>query len=201
MNDGATPLFMACHKGHLKVVRLLIESGADKDKATNDGVTPLSVACQDGHLEVARLLIESGADKDQATNNGATPLLLACEKGHLEVARLLLESGATDAGRLQRDYPVQYAAASDDIKLLLALPWDEWNAATPARQEAVRRLGWEYLNVPHRWTFDNHKKFPASFRQQVSAAIMAWQASPDVPLDGDVAVVLAEALHAQWGLR
>ena len=55
---------MAAHKGHLEVVRILVESGANKDQGnTDDGMTPLSIAAQEGHVEVVRFLVESGANK------------------------------------------------------------------------------------------------------------------------------------------
>ena len=57
--------------GHLQVVRLLCEAGADKDKANQDGDTALMIASADGRLEVARLLREAGADKDIAVETGA----------------------------------------------------------------------------------------------------------------------------------
>jgi len=44
-------------------VRLLLEKGADKDKAANNGASPLHSACQKGHEKVARLLIDAGANK------------------------------------------------------------------------------------------------------------------------------------------
>ena len=56
---------MACRKGHLEVVRLLVEAGADKDKAGNHGSTPLSIARSGGHYEIAKLLVEAGADDNE----------------------------------------------------------------------------------------------------------------------------------------
>ena len=50
-SDGATPLRMACWKGHTEVVRLLVnEGGADVNKATTDehGITPLHMAREKG---------------------------------------------------------------------------------------------------------------------------------------------------------
>ena len=93
-NDGATPLFVAAHRGHLEVARLLLHAKANMEKAKNDGDTPLSIAAHRGHLEVARLLLDAKADKDKANYLGTTPLSIAAHRGHLEVARLLLHAKA-----------------------------------------------------------------------------------------------------------
>jgi hypothetical protein len=58
----------------VEVARLLIEAGADIDKARIMGPPPCIIASQNGHVEVARLLIEAGADIDKAKDDGATPL-------------------------------------------------------------------------------------------------------------------------------
>ena len=43
--DGWTPLFVAAWKGHLDVVRALLNAGADKTIASNDGNKPIDVVC------------------------------------------------------------------------------------------------------------------------------------------------------------
>ena len=78
---------MAALKGHLEVVRLLLEAGADKDSATTDGATALLEAAMAGHLEVVRLLLETGAYKDGATTHAAMVLFVAAKGGRFEVAR------------------------------------------------------------------------------------------------------------------
>lgn len=63
-------MLVASDNGHLEVVRLLCEEGADKEKAVQDGTTPLLVASKNGHLEVVHLLCEQGADKEKAMQSG-----------------------------------------------------------------------------------------------------------------------------------
>jgi ankyrin repeat protein len=50
---------VACMQGHAEIARLLLEGGADVNKAARDtpGLTPLILACKNGHGEVVRLLL------------------------------------------------------------------------------------------------------------------------------------------------
>lgn len=101
-------LMVACRKGHLDVVRVLLESDADVVNEIDeyDGMTALMWACSYGHLEVVELLLEYDADVnkvyeaeddevfDDGYNEAYTALHCACMNGHLEVAKLLLKKGA-----------------------------------------------------------------------------------------------------------
>ena len=53
-----TPLLIACQKGHVDAARLLLDNGADVDRATEDGATPLHMARSQGHAAVGALLEE-----------------------------------------------------------------------------------------------------------------------------------------------
>lgn len=50
--EGLTALSWACLKGHLPVVRYLVESGAATDHADKNGRTPLDLAAFYGDSEV-----------------------------------------------------------------------------------------------------------------------------------------------------
>ena len=73
---------------------MLLDSGAQYNRATNKGNTPLHTACLKGHRKVARLLLHRGADREKEMENGATPLHLASGNGHVDVVELLLRKGA-----------------------------------------------------------------------------------------------------------
>ena len=108
---ATTSLLLASEEGHLEVVRLLCEAGADKDKADEGGFTPLFAASLEGHLEVVRLLCEVGADKDKADQGGSTPLFTVSVQGQLEMVRLLCEAGA-DKDKVQGNGATALMAAS-----------------------------------------------------------------------------------------
>lgn len=54
-------LTLACYKGHLNMVKFLLDAGADQEHKTDEMHTALMEASMDGHVEVARLLLDSGA--------------------------------------------------------------------------------------------------------------------------------------------
>ena len=91
---GRTQLYNACGNGQVDAARLLLDRGAEVDRATKKGATPLFIACENGHVDAARLLLERGAEVDRARKDGVTPLFIACQNGHVEVVRLLLDKGA-----------------------------------------------------------------------------------------------------------
>ena len=65
MEDGRTPLYVACQNCHVDAVWLLLDNGAEVDRANEGGGTPLYVACQNGHVDAVRLLLDNGAEVDQ----------------------------------------------------------------------------------------------------------------------------------------
>ena len=46
VQGGSTPLLCAARRGHLDVVRALLNAGADKTIANNDGKKPIDVVCK-----------------------------------------------------------------------------------------------------------------------------------------------------------
>lgn len=59
---GQTPLFFACDRGNLEMVRLLIDHGADVNvEDTFYHASPLSWAAQKDRVEVVKLLLDHGA--------------------------------------------------------------------------------------------------------------------------------------------
>lgn len=70
--------------GHVEVVNLLLEAGADINVADyTDGIDSLMLASQNGHNEIVKLLLEAGANVNQRNYRGGSPLHMATAGGVL----------------------------------------------------------------------------------------------------------------------
>uniref|UniRef100_A0A8C8XJQ2 Uncharacterized protein n=1 Tax=Panthera leo TaxID=9689 RepID=A0A8C8XJQ2_PANLE len=98
---GRTPLHLAVLRGHVPLVRLLLQRGAALDAGDSLGLTPLHHAARGGHAEVASHLLDRGAQVNAAGWLHKTPLHLAMEHGHGPTAELLLSRGASPTLRTQ----------------------------------------------------------------------------------------------------
>ena len=102
-DDPGGPLYLAAERGHLEVVRLLLDAGADMEALATDEwcevYQPLHQAAAQGHLEVVRLFIESRAEVDAKAPGGWRPLHEAIYHEHVEVVRLLIHAAADTLAR------------------------------------------------------------------------------------------------------
>eukprot|EP01102_Stenamoeba_stenopodia_P008124 TRINITY_DN230_c0_g2_i1.p1 TRINITY_DN230_c0_g2~~TRINITY_DN230_c0_g2_i1.p1 ORF type:complete len:444 (+),score=111.11 TRINITY_DN230_c0_g2_i1:117-1334(+) len=117
-------------KGHLELLKLLIECGLKIDeKKKRTQTTALHFASKKGTTEIVRYLLEStsliNCINDPTLSRGLTPLHYAAEKGMAEIAELLLERGAdVNKVALQNDKatPLHFASEKgypDVVQILL----------------------------------------------------------------------------------
>ncbi|CAK9050984.1 unnamed protein product [Durusdinium trenchii] len=115
-------IHVAAQGGHLEVVRLLLEAGANKDAASQVGFTALHLATYSGQLEVVRELLFVGAQKDAVALDGSTALHWACENGRVEVVRELLAAGADKHAATHRGLtPLKLAAVMGHLEVIQLL--------------------------------------------------------------------------------
>ena len=79
-DDATTPLGAAVRRGgswsgpSVAIARLLLEAGADKDKASRaDGAPPLGIAAGKGHIDMVRLLLQARVDPDTGLQHMISP--------------------------------------------------------------------------------------------------------------------------------
>eukprot|EP00435_Cladocopium_sp_Y103_P028497 s2_g7.t1 len=90
--DGYQALTWACIKGHLQIVKILLEAKASTaEAALSTGKTPLSLAAERGHMPVVQELLSKQAKVDQLNGDGSTALHSACHRCEVEIVAHLLE--------------------------------------------------------------------------------------------------------------
>ncbi|MBX5460866.1 MAG: ankyrin repeat domain-containing protein [Steroidobacteraceae bacterium] len=144
-----TPLLYAAREGHLEIAQLLLDAGADLEKADADGVSPLLMAILNERLALAKFFIERGANVNVEDWYGQTPLFAAVDVRNLDVPgptrdngvdreaafeliKLLLERGANPNART-REYPPQRRW----ITRLGSLSWVDFTGQTPFLRAAL----------------------------------------------------------------
>ena len=80
--------------GNPKVIRILLDHGAQFSSERVDKITATMAAADQGHVEIFRLFLAKTPDVNAADDAGMTALMHASRRGQTECAKLLLEAGA-----------------------------------------------------------------------------------------------------------
>jgi ankyrin repeat protein len=120
---GQTPFLRAALAGDLRVLRVLLEHGADPNIPTYEGTTPLMVAAgvtwafsetydegADALLETVKLTHSLGNDIDAANSMGVRAIHGAANRGSNDIIAYLAENGARlDAADNEGRTPIDWA--------------------------------------------------------------------------------------------
>ena len=96
-SERATALVRAAGTGDVRLVRLLVEAGAEVAGVCGcvDRESPLVAAVNIGADDVVKFLVEHGASlEDAAFDGGSTALHVAVHRGRHDIVRMLLGAGA-----------------------------------------------------------------------------------------------------------
>jgi uncharacterized protein len=96
-SNGWSALHYAAFEGRPALIRLLLDSGADKNAVAPNEYTPLMLAVRNGHEEAAKALLHGDPDVNYKTRSGGeSALKLAMQKGNEPVVALLKRAGAVE---------------------------------------------------------------------------------------------------------
>lgn len=86
---AVAPLNSAAAGGHIRIVEMLLQAGADVNAKQEGGFTPLHSAAQNGDGELIKLLLEFGADPLAVNNADQLPIDLLDREADPELVDLL----------------------------------------------------------------------------------------------------------------
>ena len=90
-HDGNSAIHLAAFYGHIEVIELLVDYGANVNEANSSGYMPLHVACQNNKVEAVSKLLQLGANpclRNQVSS--WVPLHEAAWNGCIECNGLIL---------------------------------------------------------------------------------------------------------------
>ncbi|WP_207462902.1 ankyrin repeat domain-containing protein [Azospirillum sp. SYSU D00513] len=131
-DDNYTPLAVAARDGHVEIIRLLLEAGANPRGSVGlYSGTALHEACYFGHSAAIEVMCQGHEQADKRSDeldvqgalNGFTPLHDAVWHGHIDAVAALVDAGArldirNHAGLTPREMAVHYGY--DALARLLA---------------------------------------------------------------------------------
>jgi ankyrin repeat protein len=152
------PIKNAAARGHLDIVRLLLERGADPN-LPEEGIAPrghaLYSAAANGHIEIVELLLEHGAHPNVEVESSADTLSRVISNGDQKLIALLCAHGAARAVHLLAYHnDLQTAAAVFAANPALANDTEALaNAAGEGHENFVRLMLRYHPDLPRRVAF------------------------------------------------
>lgn len=96
-SEGETALHYAVQISAPRIIKLLVENGAEIDRFSNLGETPFIIAVQEGRLKHTRTLVDCGCEMERYRYMSA--LNVACSRSNYTMIKYLLSEGY----RIQQD--------------------------------------------------------------------------------------------------
>lgn len=132
---GETALMLSSMKGHIEIVKYLLENGADVNKFSRTQWTALCFAATRNHYDVVDILINAGADVNAICQNDCTILewVIRQQDNRKYMVKQLIEQGAEIRAR---SLQIAKNNSEDEILLLLNSSFIGTEAVSEENQKA-----------------------------------------------------------------
>ncbi|CAK9329652.1 unnamed protein product [Citrullus colocynthis] len=123
---GETALFTAAEKGHLDIVKELLQYSTKEGMTMKNrsGFDPFHIAASQGHEAIVQVLLkhDPGLSKTVGQSN-ATPIISAATRGHIGVVNVLLstDSSSLEISRSNGKNALHLAARQGHVEIVKAL--------------------------------------------------------------------------------
>lgn len=115
-----TPLHEAAKASRARVVKALLEAGAEVDARDADGWTPLPLAVWSP--EIMEMLLDAGADVNAEFNDGWTPVFVAASCDCIEAFEIFMNHGADPKRKTPLGWtPLHLAADNGNLEMARTL--------------------------------------------------------------------------------
>jgi ankyrin repeat protein len=118
--NGWTALTHAAHSGHLDIIQLLVQHGADINVVSKD-LTPLIAASSQKRVQVVVCLLKAGADVNAVGSNGHSALAAAVQSNSVAIVQLLLDNGADISKRDSLGHNALFRAAHQELVFMMEM--------------------------------------------------------------------------------
>lgn len=170
---------------NIRLVKLLLEHGANKEATDKKGQTALHHVIQGGNLPLMQLLIKEGANIEALDGRRWTSLIHAVSNSGLLSMELLLDHGANPNARDSRDItPLHYAVIRGDIRMvevLLKHGADPCAEALSGVERILRSVTGGGGNMPRGFNEPHWSEYPDPKRAEIESVLKeaekAWKAS------------------------
>ena len=101
-NWGTTPYLIACKKGRMNIVSMLMKKSkelkVDLNKRDNSRRTAFHLACEEGHSDIATLIMKNSSklkiNLNTKHSGGGTAFHEVCSGGHSEIAEIMMKKSS-----------------------------------------------------------------------------------------------------------
>jgi hypothetical protein len=137
-----TALSVASSKGSEKIVRALIEGGANLNVRDSNGQTPLHRAIKGEWIKVMEAILKAGVDKESRNADDETPLAYACVQNKPKAVQALVDAGANLESKFARSRTPLYHSARGGLAAIV-----EILIKAGAIKDTPNKNGWSPLHI------------------------------------------------------